>query len=100
MGYGREGGPAPITSITGTGVNFEGGIGLRRRLKDGVAVQEAVESTDSILPRMRELSGAKAAKTGDSEVGNSAMKAEDFVRQLQELIKRIDKVDRLELARV
>jgi len=51
-----------------------------------------VESTDSILPRMRELSGAKAAKTGDSEVGNSAMKAEDFVRQLQELIKRIDKV--------
>lgn len=92
MGYGREGGPAPITSITGTGVNFEGGIGLRRRLKEGVAVQEAVESTDSILPRMRELSGAKAAKTGDSEVGNSAMKAEDFVRQLQELIKRIDKV--------
>ena len=92
MGYGREGGPAPITSITGTGVNFEGGISLRRRLKEGVMVQESLESTDSILPRMRKLSGAKAAKTGDSVVGNSSMKAEDFVRQLQELIQRIDKV--------
>lgn len=92
MGYGREGGPAPITSITGTGVNFEGGISLRRRLKEGVMVQESLESTDSILPRMRKLSGAKAANTGDSVVGNSSMKAEDFVRQLQELIQRIDKV--------
>ena len=55
-------------------------------------VQESLESTDSILPRMRKLSGAKAAKTGDSVVGNSSMKAEDFVRQLQELIQRIDKV--------
>ena len=87
MGYGREGGPAPITSITGTGVNFEGGIGLRRRLKEGVPVQEAIESTDSILPRMKELSNAKTPKTE-----SSAMKAEDFVRQLQELVKGIDKV--------
>lgn len=94
MGYGEEGrGPVPIASITGTGVSFEEGIALRRRTKEGVMVQECLESTDYILPRMRKLSEGKAAKTGDSEVGNSAMKAEDFVRQLQELIKRIDKVE-------
>ena len=92
LGLGREGGEAPIASITGTGVTFEGGITLRRRLKDGVMVTEAIESTDNLLPRLEKLSGAAAANTGDSEVGNSAMKAEDFVRQLQELIKRIDKI--------
>ena len=88
--------PYPIKSITGTGINFEspdnGTVSLTRRVKEGSMVTEAREDTDSLTGRLNALSGGKAAKTGDSKVGNSALKPEDFVRQLQELIKGIDKV--------
>ena len=88
MGYGREGGPAPIVSVNGTGVTWEGGITLNRRVKDGSLVQEALEDTRSVKKRLRKLETTKK----EDGVENSSMKAEDFVRQLQELIKRIDKV--------
>jgi len=86
--------PAKLKSVTGTGVNFEGPSGgtisLSRRVKEGSMVTEATEDTDSLTSRLNRLSGAKAAETGTSN--ESRMKAEDFVRQLQELIKGIDKV--------
>jgi len=92
LGYGNpEGTPKAKIKVTGTSTTLSTGQELTRRVKDNSKVQEVRYPSKKTKENMSCKGGGGNAP--GLEVGNSAMKAEDFVRQLQELIKRIDKVD-------
>ena len=65
---------------------------LTCRVKDGTPVQEYRAPTESVKSNLRALSGAKAGK-GKDPVTESRREAEDIVRQFQELIQRVNKVN-------
>ena len=90
MGYGNPDGPGEI-KVTATSTMCDENE-LTRRVKDGSKVSEFRCSSKKAKENMRNMSGGKTARGVNPQVKESAMKAEDFVRQLQELIKRIDKV--------
>ena len=88
--------------VNSTGVNFyaEGVKGpissLNRRMKEGMMSSFFLVNTAWAKSQLENLGqGGPGEGQGEPlgpDVGNSAMKAEHFVRQLQELIKGIDKV--------
>ena len=91
LGLGNPEGKAEIT-VTGTSTKLSTGQELTRRVKENSKVQEVRYPSRKTKENMKNMSGGKTARGVNPEVKESAMKAEDFVRQLQELIKRIDKV--------
>ena len=91
LGLGNPEGKAEIT-VTGTSTKLSTGQELTRRVKENSKVQEVRYPSKKTKENMKNMSGGKTARGVNPEVKESAMKAEDFVRQLQELIKRIDKV--------
>lgn len=91
LGYGNPEGPAEI-AVTGTSTKLSTGQELTRRVKDNSKVQEVRYPSKKTKKNMKNMSGGRTARGVNPQVKESAMKAEDFVRQLQELIKRIDKV--------
>ena len=91
LGLGNPEGKAEIT-VTGTSAKLSTGQELTRRVKENSKVQEVRYPSKKTKENMKNMSGGKTARGVNPEVKESAMKAEDFVRQLQELIKRIDKV--------
>ena len=91
LGYGNPKGEKAEIKVTATSTTLSTGQELTRRVKDNSKVQEVRYPSKKTKENMSCKGGGGNAP--GLEVGNSAMKAEDFVRQLQELIKRIDKVD-------
>jgi hypothetical protein len=88
-------------SVTQTGITFKDSEGrtignLNRRFKDGRSNGFFTVSTEWAKEQLTNIGrGGPGEGRGQAlgpQVGNSSMKAEDFVRQLQELIKGIDKV--------
>ena len=88
-------------SVTQTGITFKDSEGrtignLNRRFKDGRSNGFFTVPTEWAKEQLTNIGqGGPGEGRGQAlgpQVGNSSMKAEDFVRQLQELIKGIDKV--------
>jgi len=91
LGYGNDEGPQEIR-VTGTSVVLATGEQLTCRVKEGTPVQEYRAPTESVKSNLRALSGAKAGR-GKDPVTESRREAEDIVRQFQELIQRVNKVN-------